>query len=99
MRMVFILNFIMGYYNCFYSHKFFNIENGGISVDSGTSGATPTIASIITLVNDARLSAGKNPVGFINPAVSIYYIHIPSSKFNRLSRSTHPLLRMRLTTL
>jgi hypothetical protein len=30
---------------------------------SGTSGAVPTIAAIITLVNDARIAAGKKPVG------------------------------------
>lgn len=42
---------------------FVTIANGDISISSGTSGATPTIASIITLVNDARLAAGKKPVG------------------------------------
>lgn len=42
---------------------FVDIDNGSISIDSGTSGATPTVASIITLVNDARISAGKKPVG------------------------------------
>ncbi|KAF8905279.1 Pro-kumamolisin, activation domain-containing protein [Gymnopilus junonius] len=34
-----------------------------------TSGATPTVAAIITLVNDARIAAGKKPVGFINPTI------------------------------
>lgn len=29
----------------------------------GTSASTPTTASIITLINDARLSVGKGPVG------------------------------------
>ncbi|KAG5650704.1 hypothetical protein H0H81_011310 [Sphagnurus paluster] len=45
------------------------VDDGDFGLNSGTSGATPTVASIITLVNDARLAAGKKPVGFINPAV------------------------------
>ena len=42
---------------------FVNVDNGSISIDSGTSGAMPTVALIITLVNDAQISAGKKPVG------------------------------------
>ncbi|KJA23155.1 hypothetical protein HYPSUDRAFT_201701 [Hypholoma sublateritium FD-334 SS-4] len=51
------------------ANSFFHTENGSAAIDSGTSGATPTVASIITLVNDARISAGKKPVGFINPTI------------------------------
>jgi hypothetical protein len=63
---------------------FVNIDNGSISIDSGTSGATFTVASIITLVNDARISAGKKPVGTYSlhavlPAV------FPSKKMETLS--------------
>ncbi|KAJ6592444.1 subtilisin-like protein [Mycena capillaripes] len=35
----------------------------------GTSASAPIFASIIAAVNDARLAAGKSPVGFINPAL------------------------------
>lgn len=35
----------------------------------GTSASAPTFASIITLVNQARLNAGLTPVGFINPVL------------------------------
>jgi tripeptidyl-peptidase-1 len=35
----------------------------------GTSASAPVVASMITLINDARISAGKNPVGFLNPTV------------------------------
>ncbi|KAH9932747.1 subtilisin-like protein [Epithele typhae] len=35
----------------------------------GTSCSSPVVGSMITLVNDARLAAGKGPVGFINPAI------------------------------
>lgn len=35
----------------------------------GTSASTPVVASMIAKVNDARLHAGKRPVGFINPVL------------------------------
>ncbi|GJJ08142.1 hypothetical protein Clacol_002350 [Clathrus columnatus] len=38
----------------------------------GTSLAAPVFASMITAINDARLTIGKKPVGFINPAASLY---------------------------
>jgi len=34
---------------------------------AGTSCATPTAAGIIGALNDARLGAGKSPLGFLNP--------------------------------
>ncbi|KAK5004370.1 hypothetical protein LTR28_009011 [Elasticomyces elasticus] len=33
----------------------------------GTSASTPTVASVISLVNDALLAAGKPVLGFLNP--------------------------------
>ena len=35
----------------------------------GTSASAPIFAAVVAAVNDARLAAGKSPVGFINPAV------------------------------
>jgi tripeptidyl-peptidase-1 len=35
----------------------------------GTSASSPIFASIVTRINDARLSMGKRPIGFINPAL------------------------------
>ncbi|KAI0823960.1 subtilisin-like protein [Trametes gibbosa] len=35
----------------------------------GTSCSAPVVGSMITLINDARITAGKGPVGFINPAL------------------------------
>ncbi|KAI0694701.1 subtilisin-like protein [Earliella scabrosa] len=35
----------------------------------GTSCSSPVVGAMITLINDARLAAGKGPVGFINPAI------------------------------
>lgn len=34
---------------------------------AGTSAATPTVAGMIGLANDARLTAGKPTLGFLNP--------------------------------
>ncbi|KAF8800106.1 subtilisin-like protein [Phlegmacium glaucopus] len=35
----------------------------------GTSAAAPVVASILAMVNDARITAGKKPIGFINPTI------------------------------
>ncbi|EQC40381.1 hypothetical protein SDRG_02279 [Saprolegnia diclina VS20] len=40
--------------------------NGTWRVISGTSASTPVLAAMVTLWNDARLNAGKSPVGFLN---------------------------------
>ena len=37
----------------------------------GTSASAPVLASMITLINDARISAGKKTVGFLNPMVRL----------------------------
>jgi tripeptidyl-peptidase I len=48
-------------------YAFITIWNGTIVPLDGTSAATPTAASVITLVNDALIAAGKSPLGFLNP--------------------------------
>ncbi|EMC91834.1 hypothetical protein BAUCODRAFT_306249 [Baudoinia panamericana UAMH 10762] len=35
----------------------------------GTSASAPTATSVLTLVNDALIAAGKSPLGFLNPAL------------------------------
>lgn len=35
----------------------------------GTSAASPTFAGIVALLNDARIAAGKPPLGFLNPLI------------------------------
>lgn len=47
--------------------RFATIWNGSLLVLDGTSASTPAAASIISLVNDALLAAGKPPLGFLNP--------------------------------
>ena len=43
--------------------------DGNFSLVFGTSAAAPVVASMITLINDARITKGKNPVGYLNPIV------------------------------
>ncbi|GLB38582.1 putative pro-kumamolisin, activation domain [Lyophyllum shimeji] len=43
--------------------------DGEFALVFGTSASSPVVASLITMVNDARIAAGKGPVGFINPAI------------------------------
>lgn len=53
------------------SRKFINYKvQGNFTRVYGTSASTPVVGAILTLINDARLFAGKKPIGFINPAVS-----------------------------
>jgi tripeptidyl-peptidase I len=47
-----------------YFEYVWNNTNGIIS---GTSAATPLASSILALVNDALISSGRKPLGFLNP--------------------------------
>ena len=44
----------------------------------GTSQSAPLVASLITLINEARLTAGKTPVGFVNPILVRYSVNLCS---------------------
>lgn len=48
-------------------HSYEIFYQGSILGSGGTSASTPVVAGIIALLNDARLRAGKKPLGFINP--------------------------------
>ena len=43
------------------------VWNSTFEIISGTSASCPLMASIIALTNDALLSEGKPPLGFLNP--------------------------------
>jgi len=46
----------------------FNIVYGGFTTFvAGTSCASPTFSGVVSLLNDARLAAGKAPLGYLNP--------------------------------
>ena len=46
---------------------FITIYKGRTLLLDGTSASAPTAASVIALVNDALVAAGKAPLGFLNP--------------------------------
>jgi len=43
------------------------IINGTVTPVGGTSASCPTVSSVITLLNDFRMSKGKGSLGFLNP--------------------------------
>jgi tripeptidyl-peptidase I len=46
-----------------------NIAGGTQFLQGGTSASAPIFASIMTLINEQRLAAGKKPAGFLNPTL------------------------------
>ncbi|KAF7346770.1 Subtilisin-like protein [Mycena sanguinolenta] len=44
-------------------------QGGEFTLSGGTSASAPIFASVVAAINDARIAAGKSPVGFINPAL------------------------------
>ena len=56
--------------------------DGTLSLVFGTSASAPVVASIITLINDARIAIGKGPVGFINPVVRSSPLFMINIAFN-----------------
>ena len=46
-----------------------NVDGGAQILQGGTSAAAPIFSSIMNLINDARLAAGKNSTGFLNPTL------------------------------
>ena len=43
--------------------------NGAVRDIGGTSASSPTVGALFSLINDARLAAGKPPMGFANPFI------------------------------
>ena len=52
----------------------------------GTSAASPTFAGIVALLNDARIAAGKPPLGFLNPLIYSKATHA----FNDITIGSNP---------
>ncbi|KAF8321006.1 peptidase S8/S53 domain-containing protein [Cantharellus anzutake] len=48
-------------------YRYLIVYQGKVIRVSGTSASTPTFAAIIALLNDALLSKGRRPLGFLNP--------------------------------
>ena len=47
--------------------NFHLVDQGAEYLISGTSASAPTFASVVSLLNNARLAAAKRPLGFLNP--------------------------------
>jgi tripeptidyl-peptidase-1 len=58
--------------------------DGSLTLVYGTSASAPVFGSIITLINEARVAAGKSAVGFINPT-----IYANPSAFNDIVSGTN----------
>lgn len=61
------------------------IVNGKSLLAHGTSLAVPVIASILTLINEARINLGKSSIGFVNP---VLYAH--PEAFNDITSGNNP---------
>lgn len=51
----------------------------------GTSASTPIFAGIVSRINEQRLNAGKNTIGFMNPA-----LYTNPSMLNDITNGTNP---------
>ncbi|KAF8267104.1 subtilisin-like protein [Lactarius quietus] len=64
------------------------VVRGGYGHVNGTSGAAPTVAAIISLLNDYIISKGKAPLGFLNPL--LYDIDPNDRAFNDITSGSNP---------
>ncbi|KAF9077839.1 subtilisin-like protein [Rhodocollybia butyracea] len=61
------------------------IKSGGVEAVEGTSASSPIFAATIALLNDELLSAGKPPLGFLNP-----WIYANPEAFNDITSGSNP---------
>ncbi|KAI9437285.1 subtilisin-like protein [Lactarius indigo] len=57
------------------SFQFLIYRGAGLQVVSGTSAATPTVAGIVSLLNDYLISTGRGRLGFLNFLLYGYGLH------------------------
>ncbi|KAI9509938.1 subtilisin-like protein [Russula earlei] len=61
--------------------------DGNLFLVFGTSASAPVVASMIALINDARLSHDKGPIGFLNPLI---YKDKFADLFNDITSGSNP---------
>ncbi|KAG1746464.1 peptidase S8/S53 domain-containing protein [Suillus lakei] len=61
--------------------------DGQFELVYGTSCSSPVSGAIFTMINDARLAAGKGPIGFINPTI---YSADFAGAFNDITEGSNP---------
>ncbi|KAI0283619.1 tripeptidyl peptidase A [Russula aff. rugulosa BPL654] len=66
--------------------NFLIVWNGKVASTNGTSCATPTAASVISLLNDYLISKGKSPLGFLNPLI----YSTAATGFNDITSGSNP---------
>lgn len=65
-----------------------NVEivfQGQAGLVAGTSCSSPIFASIISLINDRLIAAGKSPLGFLNP-----FLYANPGAFNDITTGSNP---------
>ncbi|KIJ66050.1 hypothetical protein HYDPIDRAFT_87640 [Hydnomerulius pinastri MD-312] len=60
--------------------------DGNFSLVYGTSASAPVVGAILTMINDARITALKKPIGFINPLI---YASNFTDGFNDITNGTN----------
>ncbi|KAI0794109.1 subtilisin-like protein [Fomes fomentarius] len=63
------------------------VIGGRVASVGGTSASSPTIAGVVALLNDFRLSRGEPPLGFLNPLI---YASGISAGFNDITSGSNP---------
>lgn len=61
------------------------VFNGSTIGVGGTSASAPIFAGIVTLLNEARIAAGKGPLGFLNPT-----LYANPDAFNDITIGSNP---------
>ncbi|RDX50913.1 subtilisin-like protein [Lentinus brumalis] len=70
--------------------QFYFVITNGAPLDGGfvgTSASSPVFASMVSLVNDRLLNAGKPPLGFLNP---LLYSDKATAMFNDITEGSNP---------
>ncbi|KAI9435934.1 subtilisin-like protein [Lactarius indigo] len=57
------------------SYRFLIYRNAGLQLESGTSAAVPTVAGLVSLLNDYLISTGRGRLGFLNFLLYSYGRH------------------------
>jgi len=58
------------------------VVNGQLQAVDGTSASTPTLAGVVSLLNDLRFKQGKKPLGFLNPWLYTEVSKVPGAFFD-----------------
>jgi tripeptidyl-peptidase I len=61
------------------------VVDGQLEGVDGTSCSSPIFAATISLINDALITAGKSPLGFLNP-----FLYANPSAFNDITSGSNP---------